>query len=460
MFTRKRNNSAPQRRPWLRFSLRTLLLVVTVFGVWLGVKVDQARRQKRAVETLKALGADIRFEHQRVPQGGFDGRIELDVPTWARELCGDDFFQTVTGVYFWHRGSQDQKQPRPRAIRDEDLECLADLPHLEVLHIDKAPITDAGLSHIAHPERLTSVTLSDTRIGDGFVQRLKGAERLRALWIDNTDVTDSGLAELSGVTTIKRLSLLGTKTGDQGLAAFRECRQLEALKPGRNVTDKGIQQFETLENVKALVAHCQITGDAFRGFRLPKADSVYLVNCPIGDDDLRPLVEAMRDVRLLLLEGCPITDVGLQHLEHLGKIQILQLTKTKIQGHELHNLSSLSGLAALVVSGCPLDEPDLQALAPLYTGTASGGNLTLDETPITDDDLAKISGFTNLQYLGLRQTKISDAGLPHLHKLTKLLRLDVRGTHVTAWGVRQLKETIRGLKVAWDEDAQPEGWRR
>jgi hypothetical protein len=32
-------------------------VLVTVFGVWLGIKVDQARRQKRAVEALQALGA-------------------------------------------------------------------------------------------------------------------------------------------------------------------------------------------------------------------------------------------------------------------------------------------------------------------------------------------------------------------------------------------------------------------
>src|SRR5688572_26162539 len=113
MSTRELSTSVPPRRRWLRFSLRTLLVAVTVLSVWLGVKVDQARRQKRAVETLQALGADIRYEHQRLAEGGFDGRIELDVPEWARELCGDDFFQTVTGVYFFWVGSQDRQQPRP-----------------------------------------------------------------------------------------------------------------------------------------------------------------------------------------------------------------------------------------------------------------------------------------------------------------------------------------------------------
>ena len=36
------------RRRWLRFSLRSLLILITILCVWLGVKVNQARRQKEA----------------------------------------------------------------------------------------------------------------------------------------------------------------------------------------------------------------------------------------------------------------------------------------------------------------------------------------------------------------------------------------------------------------------------
>jgi hypothetical protein len=60
MFKREPNNSVRPCRRWLRFSLRTMLVVVTLLGVWLGVKVEQARRQKRAVDTLKALGTSAR----------------------------------------------------------------------------------------------------------------------------------------------------------------------------------------------------------------------------------------------------------------------------------------------------------------------------------------------------------------------------------------------------------------
>ena len=48
---------ARNRRRWFHFSLRILLLVVTVLCVWLGFKVNAARRQKEAV-TATILDTD------------------------------------------------------------------------------------------------------------------------------------------------------------------------------------------------------------------------------------------------------------------------------------------------------------------------------------------------------------------------------------------------------------------
>jgi internalin A len=458
MFRREPSNSVPLHHRWLRFSLRTILVVVTVFGVWLGVKVDQARRQKRAIESLSALGAQFWFEHQRTSNGGFDGRIELHVPAWARELCGDDFFQTVRGVYVRRRPGE--KVDQPRQITDEDLKYLADLPHLEVLQIVSAPISDVGLAHVVYPERLREVTLSNTNIANAFLRRLRAAKRLESLWLDNTRVTDDGLTELYGITSLRRLSLSGTQSGDRGLAVFSKCRRLESLKLGTKVTNDGFQCFETLERIKGLSGNAHISGEAFRGFRMPKVDEVYLSNSAVSDDNLPPLVQSLRGVRVLNLGECAITDRGLQHLKELGKTQILLLSNTRIQGRELQQLSSLSGLAMLVLSGCPLDDADLKGLEPLYTGAAPGGNLTLNNTPVSDDDLAKLSGFANLLYLGLAQTKVTDRGLPHVYSLKKLLRIDLRSTRVTTEGVRKLQQANPGLKVAWNADPQPPGWRR
>jgi hypothetical protein len=45
---------------WYQFSLRSLLIFITLFGVacsWFAVKMGQAKRQREAIETLKRWDA-------------------------------------------------------------------------------------------------------------------------------------------------------------------------------------------------------------------------------------------------------------------------------------------------------------------------------------------------------------------------------------------------------------------
>ena len=47
------------KRCWYQFSLRTLLIFVTFFAIpcsWLAVRLDRAKKQKKAVEVFRALG--------------------------------------------------------------------------------------------------------------------------------------------------------------------------------------------------------------------------------------------------------------------------------------------------------------------------------------------------------------------------------------------------------------------
>ena len=44
--------SPPPRRRWLRYSLRTFFIVLTIFGVWLGVQVKWIRDRHEALREL------------------------------------------------------------------------------------------------------------------------------------------------------------------------------------------------------------------------------------------------------------------------------------------------------------------------------------------------------------------------------------------------------------------------
>ena len=98
-----------KRRRWLRFSLRTLLVVMTVLCVWLGFKVNAARRQKEAVEAILKAGGEIFFDYQLEPPTGqpdkfnfdFDQNVSPPGPAWLREQLGEEYFREVYAVRFF-----------------------------------------------------------------------------------------------------------------------------------------------------------------------------------------------------------------------------------------------------------------------------------------------------------------------------------------------------------------------
>lgn len=250
-FRKSAERWAPHR--WLRFSLRTLLVVVTVFGVWLGVKVGQARRQKEAVEALLQLGATVRYAHQRNDANPteFDSDKDLGVPGWLRRMAGDHFFQTVALIQF------------SGPVTDKELVHLAALAHVECLHFgqesyEEIDVTDAGLGHLPRPDRLTHLAAANTRIGDAFLKRLTGATGLEVLHLSGTRVTDEGLRALPPLPKLKYLGLSYTSVSDAGLAAaLKDVSSLEILwLEGTQITDAILA---LLKDAKRLV-HLSLDG--------------------------------------------------------------------------------------------------------------------------------------------------------------------------------------------------------
>jgi hypothetical protein len=89
-------------RRYLRFRLRTLLVLVFVISVGLGGfawRRDRARRQAAAVATIRQLGATVVYE----PNAEEDLHIfllhmEPTLPGWQERWFGADFFYDIVEV--------------------------------------------------------------------------------------------------------------------------------------------------------------------------------------------------------------------------------------------------------------------------------------------------------------------------------------------------------------------------
>jgi hypothetical protein len=86
------------KRRWYQYSLRTLLIIVTIFAVacsWFTVKMRQAKRQREAVEAFSKLRGTIAYDYQLDTFGHFMQGTKPPGPAWLRKFIGYDFFCTV-----------------------------------------------------------------------------------------------------------------------------------------------------------------------------------------------------------------------------------------------------------------------------------------------------------------------------------------------------------------------------
>jgi hypothetical protein len=252
---------------WLRFSLRTLLLLITAMCVWLGMNVPAARRQKEAVPVLLKAGAALGYDYEFVPMAPpphrrWDPEQSPPGPTWLRERIGEDYFQTVVAVFFNRpnlgikKADLDQLAKLPHvtdfvfdgrgtSVHDQDFTALADLHELEMLQFMRARIDGSILKWLPNPGRLKSLCLGmtdiddaalvaldkmtalevlllyGTHVTDAGLEHLRNLTNLEELWLNQTQVTDAGLQHLAGLKKLTLLSLQGTKVSKAGVSALR-----------------------------------------------------------------------------------------------------------------------------------------------------------------------------------------------------------------------------------------------
>ena len=174
----------PVKKRFLRYSLRTMLVVVLVLSVWLGWMANGAAKQRRAVSLVKELGGHVAYECEiAYPRTGapillpptvapiidktviYEPRSEglLD------NLLGHDWFHwfhDVDRVAFLYGTSSN--------LTDEQLGEVVDvLPYIVHLHLCGRSITDAGLDHLASLKKLEAVLLHGTSVTDDGIARLQ-----------------------------------------------------------------------------------------------------------------------------------------------------------------------------------------------------------------------------------------------------------------------------------------------
>jgi serine/threonine protein kinase/Leucine-rich repeat (LRR) protein len=178
---------------------------------------------------------------------------------------------------------------------DRLVKAAADLPadYFQVTHVNlagcKQPPGDGVLAKLAalrdpQWDRLQTLDLSATALGDGELANLKDLSGLTELLLARTQVGDGGLRQLEALRGLRRLVLDGCPIRGNGLHHLSELPHLTELRLG----------------------------------------------CPMLVDVLVVRLAELKKLERLSLAGSGVTDEGLKHLTGLVALQELDLTGTKV----------------------------------------------------------------------------------------------------------------------------------
>ena len=170
--------SGPLKRRWLRFSLRTLLVIMTVLAISLGLYFKSLRDRKAAIGAMEKLGGAI--------------SLKYNGPEWLRKMVNDD-------KCFWNPVAVRFQPHHP--ITDQELQSavpyLKNFGDLNYLAFRESQVTNEGLKHLLPlAERLLVLDLSDTAVSDDGIVHLKQLPKLMFVRVkEGTAITPAGIGE-------------------------------------------------------------------------------------------------------------------------------------------------------------------------------------------------------------------------------------------------------------------------
>ncbi|MEX2121211.1 MAG: hypothetical protein WD847_16580 [Pirellulales bacterium] len=199
----------------LQYSMRSMLLLITIVGVVLGDYVNDVRRQRAAVAELDELGGWCFYEYEWDDQRDLPKQAVSGPPgpNWLIKVLGVDMFHPVVAVTFVDA-----------EVDDEDLVLLRSLPRVRNLNLRFANVTDVGLSKIALLKRLEVLNVSQTHISDAGLLHIQALKELRSVDLCGTKVTDAGLQNLEALSKLEKVYLENSGVTDEGFHRLQRAR--------------------------------------------------------------------------------------------------------------------------------------------------------------------------------------------------------------------------------------------
>lgn len=245
------------RRRLMQFSMRSLLLAMTVLCIWLGIHAHRVRKQKEAVRAIRESGGWVYYEFQETPgkPGNFDVRLRPALHNWLCAALGDDFFYDaveVNLVYSTDSGTREENAN----LSDDALQHLEGLPQLRHLLLCRGQATDRGLQRVGKLNKLERLYMwHASEVTDQGVAHLSKLRNLKSIHLDSSRVTDESLRLLAKLPSLERLALQQNHFTDQGLAYLKGNATIRSLWVGLGdgeITNAAMPYLAEMPNLECL----------------------------------------------------------------------------------------------------------------------------------------------------------------------------------------------------------------
>jgi len=248
------NERKKKSRRWFSFSLRTALVLLTCFGIWLGWFVPRVQKQKRAVEWIRSFERQPYYSFQ-FNTAGFFTNGSPDVPQWLTSTFGIDCFYSIQMIHLDDRPVGDISPVASlHYLRHfelttggiSDLTPLQNLSRLEHLSVSQNPIDD--ISALARLKNLKRFYAFNTKIHD--LEPLRSLPALENVALFRTEITD-----LSPLADHRKLAVLNiSETNVSDIAPLRTCTALVDLDLSRTKVPAA-----DIDALQELLPNCKIT---------------------------------------------------------------------------------------------------------------------------------------------------------------------------------------------------------
>jgi hypothetical protein len=246
----------PSKRRLLQFSLRTFLVLLTAGCIWLGLKTERVRIQRRTVRLVKSCGGEPIYDYQYTYDPIRPGMLPTPPgPKPLRLLLGEDYFADLVWIEVANiadadlRWISEQKTLRRLSVSggfsDEGLKAVSRLSELEVLEISGGRFSGSGLDRLSSLSRLRMLSLNDLSLSDEATRSIGRLSMLESLSLANSRTGSKQTQHLKGLDHLTSLDLGGTQVGDEGLMVLAELNALRTLRlSGSMVSHKGIAKLQ------------------------------------------------------------------------------------------------------------------------------------------------------------------------------------------------------------------------